>query len=241
MGTRTLVIGDIHGAYRALRQGLDRSGLRLGDKLIFLGDYVDGWPESARVVDYLISLSSLHACIFIQGNHDVWCRSWLADNKAEVSWLENRGQSTILSYAQTDPRTKDRHLHFFSSLRDYYIDETNRLFIHAGFTSVKGPQEEKYPYHYNNDRTLLETAVALDKDLHPDSVFYPKRLKMFHEIFIGHTPTTKYEVEIPLHVANLWDVDTGAARDGKMSVLDIDSKEFWQSDKVSDLYKAGNG
>jgi serine/threonine protein phosphatase 1 len=241
METRTLVIGDIHGAYLALRQVLDRAGLKPEDRLIFLGDYVDGWPESARIVDYLISLSCSHACIFIKGNHDVWCRSWLTDNKPELSWLENRGQSTILSYAQTDPGTKAKHLQFFSSLRDYYIDETNCLFVHAGFTSVTGPQEEKYPYHYNNDRTLLETAVALDKNLDPDSVFYPKRLKMFNEIFIGHTPTTKYEVEIPLHVGNLWDVDTGAARDGRISVLDIVSKEFWQSDKVKDLYKTGNG
>jgi len=35
----------------------------------------------------------------------------------------------------------------------------------------------------------------------------------------------------------LWDVDTGAAREGKVTVMDIVTKEFWQSDKVKNLYE----
>ena len=237
MAVRTLVIGDIHGAYKALIQVLEKAKIRHGDKLIFIGDYVDGWPESARVIEHLITLSKVHTCIFIKGNHDVWCASWLAGNDPESDWLESRGASTILSYEEMDEDTKTKHIAFFSDLHDYYIDEENRLFIHAGYTSVKGPADDAFVYNYNNDRTLLETALAMDKNLSPDSVFYPKRLKLFKEIFIGHTPTMKYEVEIPLHGGNLWDVDTGAAREGKVTIMDIVTKEFWQSDKVKNLYE----
>ncbi|GLU52103.1 metallophosphoesterase family protein [Dyadobacter frigoris] len=236
MEARTLVVGDIHGAYKALVQVLEKVELRENDKLIFVGDYVDGWPESASVIEYLINLSEKYSCIFIKGNHDVWCKSWLAGNDPDKAWLENRGMSTILSYQDFDQKSRSKHLDFFSRLTDYYIDKENRLFIHAGFTSIKGPLEEIFSHNFNNDRTLLETAAAMDKNLTSDSVFYPKRLALFFEIYIGHTPTTKYNVDIPMHGGNLWDVDTGAAREGKISVMDIVTKEFWQSDRVKDLY-----
>ena len=52
---RTLVIGDIHGALKALKQCLKKSAYNdREDKLIFLGDYVDGWPESAELIEYLL-------------------------------------------------------------------------------------------------------------------------------------------------------------------------------------------
>jgi len=236
MEGRTLVIGDIHGAYRALVQALEKVELRNSDKFIFLGDYVDGWPESASVIEQLINLAEKHFCIFIKGNHDIWCGEWLAGNDPDKTWIENRGMSTILSYQDLDQKTKLRHRDFFSNLMDHYVDENNRLFVHAGFTSQKGLLEETFSYNFNNDRTLLETALAMDKNLNPDSIFYPKRLALFSEIFIGHTPTTKYNVDVPMNGGNLWDIDTGAAREGKLSVMDIATKEFWQSDKVKDLY-----
>ncbi len=236
MQARTLVIGDIHGAYKALIQVLEKAKVRDNDRLIFVGDYVDGWPESALVIEHLIHLSEKYSCIFIKGNHDIWCGDWLAGNVPDKAWLENRGMSTILSYQDFDKNTKLRHRDFFSNLTNYYVDEKNRLFVHAGFTSQKGLLEEPSEYNFNNDRTLLETALAMDKSLTPDSVFYPKRLALFTEIFIGHTPTTKFEMDVPMNGGNLWDVDTGAAREGKISVMDVETKEFWQSHKVKDIY-----
>ncbi|MFN7675810.1 metallophosphoesterase, partial [Flavobacterium sp.] len=48
---RKLVIGDIHGGLRALHQIMDRAKVTTDDTLIFLGDYVDGWSESPKVLD----------------------------------------------------------------------------------------------------------------------------------------------------------------------------------------------
>lgn len=61
---RTLVIGDIHGAYLPLMQALDRARISPLDTLIFLGDYVDGWSQSPEVIEYLINLRSSYNCIF---------------------------------------------------------------------------------------------------------------------------------------------------------------------------------
>nr|HPH33013.1 metallophosphoesterase [Chitinophagaceae bacterium] len=73
---RTLVIGDIHGGLRALKQVLERANVNPDDRLVFLGDLVDGWSESAQVVDYVMELALQQECIFIKGNHDEWCEDW---------------------------------------------------------------------------------------------------------------------------------------------------------------------
>jgi serine/threonine protein phosphatase 1 len=35
---------------------------------------------------------------------------------------------------------------------------------------------------------------------------------------------------------NLIDLDTGAGWNGKLIIMDINSKQYWQSDSVLDLY-----
>jgi len=34
----------------------------------------------------------------------------------------------------------------------------------------------------------------------------------------------------------VWNLDTGAGMSGKLTVMDIDTKEYWQSDLVTELY-----
>ena len=71
---RTFAIGDIHGGLKALIQVLNKLALKEGDQLVFMGDYVDGWSESAQVIQFLIAMSKKFKCVFIKGNHDVWCQ-----------------------------------------------------------------------------------------------------------------------------------------------------------------------
>lgn len=56
--------------------------------------------------------------------------------------------------------------------------------------------------------------------------FYPARLKLFKEIYIGHTPVSRIDEENPVNMANVWNVDTGAAFKGKLSGIDVDSKKY---------------
>ena len=85
---RTFAIGDIHGGLKALIQVLNQLEVTEKDTLIFVGDYVDGWSESAQVIDFLIHLSKKINCIFIKGNHDLWCEDWLEN---DIVNFVNRG------------------------------------------------------------------------------------------------------------------------------------------------------
>jgi serine/threonine protein phosphatase 1 len=238
---RTLVIGDIHGGLKALKQVFERASVNYADTLVFLGDYVDGWSESAQTIDHIIELDNQQTCIFIKGNHDAWCQEWLRTNKANSTWLIHGGQETVDSYARYDDTTRQAHLNFFERMRMYYVDEQNRLFIHAGFTSMHGPEKEFHGSNYTWDRTLWEVALSMDTNIKKDDILYPKRLKLFYEIYIGHTPTLYIKRTEPVQSANIWNMDTGAAFNGKLSVMDIETREFWQSDMLPQLYPTEKG
>lgn len=241
MKKRTLVIGDIHGGYKALVQLLERAVVTKNDTLIFLGDYVDGWSQSSEVISHLIQLNVTNQCIFIRGNHDTWCEEWLTNGSSNDIWLKHGGLSTVASYSKIGQVDKDVHLKFFNSMRNYYVDDNNRLFIHAGYSSMHGPDKETYTSNYRWDRTLWEMALAMDKRIQKDSKLYPKRLKLYNEIYIGHTPTIDYDSMEPMNAVNVWNIDTGAGFYGKISMLDIETKEFWQSDVVRTIYPLEKG
>ncbi|MBS1756087.1 MAG: serine/threonine protein phosphatase [Bacteroidetes bacterium] len=233
---RILVIGDIHGGLIALKQVLDKASVTTNDRLIFLGDYVDGWSDAAEVVEYAMQLEQQQDCIFIKGNHDLWCEEWLQTNNIDTTWYEHGGAETIKSYEKLNAESKNRHLLFFKKMKYFFIDDKNRLFIHAGFQSALGPQKE---FSYDEilwDRSLWQTALITDKKLKSSSLLLPKRLELFTEIYIGHTPTLYVGSTEPMHAQNVWNIDTGAAFTGPLSMMDVDTKQFWQSDIVKNLY-----
>lgn len=238
---RTLVIGDIHGGLKALEQVLQRAKITPDDTLIFVGDYVDGWSDSAATVSFLIELSKQNTCIFLRGNHDDLAHTWLKTGELNEMWLQHGGQSSIDAYRKLSEEELKPHLRFYESLLNYHIDNENRLFVHAGFTNLHGPQQEYEPYLVYWDRTLWEMALAVDKTLPKEDDRYPKRLKLFKEIYIGHTPTIRIGKTQPVQAANVWNVDTGAAFKGPLSCMDVDSKEVFQSDAVYTLYPEEQG
>ncbi|MHA7055579.1 metallophosphoesterase family protein [Aquimarina sp. M1] len=238
---RTLVIGDIHGALKGLKQLIEKAKITTKDTLIFLGDYVDGWSDSASLVSFLIKLQKNHNCVFIRGNHDELCYTWLTKQKYNPEWIKHGGQATIDSYKKLSRRDTEAHFLFYENLINYYIDDYNRLFLHAGFTNLHGPQREYFSELFYWDRTLWETALSIDPSLKKTALTYPKRLLLFDEIYIGHTPVTRIHKTTPVNATCVWNIDTGAAFKGPLTAMDIDTKEFWQSDPVYMLYPDENG
>src|SRR4051812_15465598 len=100
---RKFVMGDIHGACRALRQCLERSTFDYNeDQLIFLGDVADGWPETKDCVEELLKIKNL---VFIFGNHDFWTLEWMETGHADDIWLSQGGDATVKSYRDGVPKS----------------------------------------------------------------------------------------------------------------------------------------
>jgi len=57
---RTLVIGDIHGNVEALNDSLKKANFNIEeDRIICVGDYIDGWGNSFEVVRILLFFDEL--------------------------------------------------------------------------------------------------------------------------------------------------------------------------------------
>lgn len=238
---RKLVVGDIHGGLRGLEEVLELVQPQHNDTFIFVGDYVDGWSDCAETIRFLIDFSERFSCRFIRGNHDQLLYEYLTGAKENPMWLNHGGISSIKSYAKLSEAEVEKHIAFLKDLENFYIDSDNNLFLHAGFTNQKGPQFEYHPENVYWDRTLWEMVCALDPNIPEDADTYPKRLKLFKEIFIGHTPVYRVGFDTPANFANVWNMDTGAAFKGAVSVMDVESKQVWQSTPVYLLYPEEEG
>ena len=223
---RRFVIGDIHGAFRALLQCLERSSFDYEhDILIALGDVTDGWPETRESIDELLKIKHLQ---YILGNHDFWSLEWMQGGWAEEIWLDQGGKATIKSYeGHIVPAS---HIDLLNYAHHYHVVD-NKLFVHAGI-NTKQPLETQGLHMFLWDRNLARTALD----------FYEKgitgQLSNFEEIYIGHTPTGYTQ---PVRGCEVWLMDTGAGWSGVLSMMDIDSKEIFVSDPVPSLYPGVTG
>jgi serine/threonine protein phosphatase 1 len=243
---KTFVMGDIHGSYVKLMQCLYRSGFDYErDRLIQLGDVADGSERVYECVEELLKIKDL---IAIRGNHDDWFNEFLltgfhpqhwaggADDTAR-SYLRLTGRERLLMKKSLGYKTAlspsdvpESHRLFFQRQHLYHIDEDNNCFVHGGFNRHQAFVGQR-PQIYFWDRDLWSDAlhhVAWTEHYRQEKEF--RMVTPFREIFIGHTPTMNWRTDQPMKALNIHNLDTGAVHRGRLTIMDIASKEFWQSD-----------
>lgn len=248
----SFVIGDIHGGYRALVQCLQRSGFNYEeDTLIQLGDITDGYDDVFACVEELLKIRHLVA---IKGNHDDWFQTFIQTGFHPQLWAQG-GEGTLRSYlaaaGKQDLIPDYGHIHplalipgdvpathreFFYRQQLYYIDAHNNCFVHAGFDRQR-PFSPQLPHLYFWDRELWLQALSWEATARGKK--RPPRFRMtpsFREVFIGHTRTIMWGTDKPMKAANVNNLDTGGGGGGKLTIMEVQSKEYWQSDPVDSLY-----
>jgi serine/threonine protein phosphatase 1 len=258
---KTLVIGDIHGNFKALEAVLLLSNYDPKiDRLICIGDYVDGYPDSYKVVEKLINLNieADGRNIYLLGNHDEWTRNIFRESLIEFQtgqsdyistryaymWTQG-GKNTYLSYLnQIDPLPDyNKHLEFFNNLKPFHI-ENNNLFVHAGWDVSVYPDFRVAasidPDMIIWDRTLINRATHIQYLLNKD---YPitdanKIYGGFDTIYIGHTAVDEpFQKQFPnLRVCNVVNIDTGAGHRGKLTAYRLEDNFIFQSEMADQYY-----
>ena len=221
---RRWVIGDIHGAHKALVQCLERSAFdHQNDLLICLGDLCDRWPEVNKVFDTMLRVQNL---VLLLGNHDEWALDWFLHGKAPDIWLIQGGDKTRESYPHGVP---PGHMDLLKNARLYY-EMDNKLFVHAGFNPHQDiKKQDRHTLLW--DRSFLKTALHFNRDGENH------KLTSYDEVYLGHTPTLNFGQYQPMKTCEVYLMDTGAGwKGGVLSMMDIDSKEYYQSDPVDSLY-----
>ncbi|MEI6437267.1 MAG: metallophosphoesterase [Candidatus Omnitrophota bacterium] len=221
---KTFAIGDIHGAYKALLQCFKRSGFNYEkDRLIVLGDVCDGHPEVRQCIDELLKIKH---CDFIIGNHDQWALDWALRGDRPKIWTSQGGDRTMASYGGGP--MPQAHVDFLKG-GQLWLELDGRIFVHGGFYPGL-PLNEQTAQTLMWDRDLLDTAWKHHR------ARFNERFGGFEDIFIGHTTTQLYGGVEPLHVCNVWDLDTGGGHSGKLTIMDVETKKYWQSDPSYELY-----
>lgn len=247
---RTFVLGDIHGAYAALMQCLQRSGFDYqNDLLIQLGDVVDGYPESFECVEELLKIKNL---IAIKGNHDEWLNEFIKSDFHPYYWTYG-GEGTLISYLNQVGRKGGyirsgkgfktalcgldiplTHQNFFANQKPYFVDVKNRCFIHAGFDRSVPFYEQQENEYYDNRSLWKDLFISIQNGSKNGELC---RVGEFSEVYVGHTPTTSFGSDKPLQALNVINIDTGAGHCGRLTIMDVNTKEYWQSNPVPELYE----
>lgn len=226
---RTFVIGDIHGHLDALIQCLERSGFdKTSDRLICLGDVCDRGNQVLECIDLLLTIPNL---VYLIGNHDYWTRMWLSElfsgsmsmRLEEDLWLQQGGKETknsITKYGTTTENNK-RVLEFLEKAVPYHV-ENRMAFVHGGIepdSKVENNSIDTLMW----DRRLVSEARY--RALESDPV-----VTEYDLLFCGHTPTLSYNSYFPIKYSNVWMIDTGVCYEGCLTIMNIDTKEYFQSD-----------
>lgn len=248
MSARTFVIGDIHGEYESLQRLLGKlPTLEAEDTLVFLGDYVDRGPDSARVVDFVRRLpqETPARVIALRGNHeDAWLRvidrGWPGFvtpplNGCLAAYRSFSGGQRPSEGEEATAQEREIMLRggffpgdvvaWFRTL-PYWYEDAHALYVHAGLP--KDEQRWPHPSELRDPTPLLW--------LRDEEFFVNYRGK---PVVFGHTTTTCLPPELsnytPDDPTDLWagvnviGIDTGCGKGGFLTALEFPAMHVYES------------
>ena len=219
-------VGDIHGQrdkLRSLLGLLKEEGMSDADLLVFVGDYVDRGPNTAGVIETLLSLkASRPNTVFLRGNHEQMMldarhrfdaafdlENDCGNADSGIYWFTEGGQQTLHSYGS--PRGRRwfeiicyEHWEFLRATKIEYV-ETAYHFVHAGLLPP-GVKWSMADFVTDPRLWIRYEFIASDHDFDGRTVVF------------GHTPTRDGK---PLVLKNKVAIDTGAGIGGPLTAVGL--------------------
>jgi serine/threonine protein phosphatase 1 len=216
---RSYVIGDIHGCLDELGHLIEGLPLAPGDRLVFLGDYIDRGPDSKGVVSFLLELEkdpAAYELVFLKGNHEDMLLSYLGlSGQHGDMFLYNGGKATLRSYgfSKADSPSEEAlsgippaHLDFYKRLSSYYVMESF-LCVHAGIHPLKRLEHQTESELFWIRHQFIYSSHTLP-----------------YTVLFGHTPQNDVFYDLPYKIG----LDTGVVYGNKLSCLETTEKVLYQ-------------
>lgn len=198
----TYAIGDIHGCadlLDALLDAIEAHAAGRARRLVFLGDYIDRGPDSARVVETLRKLQwrEPENVVCLMGNHEEMLVNSLWEHGALELWLSNGGIQTLESFGV------DGYEHLPGDVLDWIEElptlheDALRWYVHAGFRpNVDAPDPS------------VEARLWIREPFLSENHDYGRH------VVHGHTPRRDARPDVRAYRTNL---DTGAVFGGALT------------------------
>ena len=220
------VMSDIHGMRDRYEAVLDRiGGLREGDTLYILGDFIDRGPDG---ISLLQAVREEKRIVPLIGNHESLALPVLKairngkppeairQTRAWQAWQVNGGEPTAAAFRALDPEEQDRILEQIEDMGIYREIRVGDRLFHLSHTLP--PFDSARPVH---DATFLEFIWG-----EPD---YAVRYDPAVTFITGHVPTVFID---PAFVGRIWQgnghvaVDCGASFEGgRLGCLCLETME----------------
>lgn len=223
-------VGDIHGRADLLEAMLVQleqraeAETRAGGApvVVFLGDYVDRGPDSAPVLDLLLTGRPRgYERHYLRGNHEAMMRAFIDAPLENRAWMLQGGAETLMSYgvqppsprnavdadwiaaAETLQRQVPEAHHAFLAGLQRYVALGDYAFVHAGIDAGRSLEEQ----------TDDDLYWARDR-------FIASKRRFSHRVVHGHTP-----VDQPYADQRRIAVDTGAYASGTLTAVRLEGAD----------------
>ncbi len=242
---RYFAFGDLHGHYDELmllyKKLLKEANLDpIKDTLVFLGDYIDGGPDTKKVVGQMIAWEKQYPhWRFLYGNHEDLMLDALIYNKKRYGdfylWWNQGGQATLASYKDGNEddyeksimQPKDvilkEHIGWLKS-RPLYFEADNYLFVHAGLLPGLTIEEHKKALDGERAESLSQQMIWIRDQFIDDNYDWGKK------IIFGHTA-----VRTPIIQKNKIGIDTFPRHAGFLTAVELPAEKFYYQDAVHEI------
>jgi serine/threonine protein phosphatase 1 len=224
---KTFAVGDIHGCYHKLVDLMARLPFdKACDRLIFLGDYINRGPETAKVIEYLLELQvTCREVIFLKGNHEQALVEYAETGDPEaLRYLRQMGLEKMLEgYNASVGRLRGlaclpaEHQAFLRNLK-FGVIYGKTIFTHADIneemlTNLKGVEL------VCTGGPTEEAALLSSRRLVQEEFTLPGYLIVF-----GHIPFSA-----PLVRPDRIGIDTGAVYGNVLTALELPARRFYHA------------
>jgi len=203
MGSRTIVVGDIHGCYDELEDMLAEVNFSPEDRLVSVGDLIAKGPKNREVLDRFITDPQFSAVI---GNHDLAIRRRLNGEKFKL----NASQKLVKKELKKD---KERYLSYLNSL-PFLIDLGTHLVVHAGLRPGVALHSQT-----TEDMTELR-SLGKDRSARHGTPWY-EEYDGEKVVLFGHWPSPE-----PRRGRKAIGLDTGCVYGKKLTAYIVETEEF---------------
>lgn len=156
------------------------------DRIVFLGNYIDGFDDGCNVINQLINIKEEYGdrVIILRGKHEeLMLRAILGNNDDYDLWMEVGGRTTIAGYLKAlksnaspyaiiQSRISDivpeNNIEFLKQLHHYYIMDEKYCFFNSGFNikqKIKENNLNNFVFDSSSGRFVknaIKNKIAID-------------------------------------------------------------------------------